>query len=175
MSAVRWAVEWAILMFDLLWGTRSQDSVFKPQLLKRKESGSGLEPASVCLQPGTSSFKKHIRLHCKHESLRQVSSSHWSECNYTVRVTQCWRNLRSRKCSLLFGVYFTCTTSDENLHIWPWDWKYTHACAHLEKQHRKHSKVSLFAVLIVVSAHTHTHTRGKTNTQIWACSSVRGY
>ena len=30
-------------------GTKSQDSVHKPQVSKRKESQSGLEPTSVCL------------------------------------------------------------------------------------------------------------------------------
>ena len=32
-----------------LWGTKSQDSVHRPQFLKRKESRSGFEPGSLCL------------------------------------------------------------------------------------------------------------------------------
>ena len=34
---------------SLLWGTKSQDSVHRPQLSKRKESRSGFEPRSLCL------------------------------------------------------------------------------------------------------------------------------
>ena len=34
--ALRWAAMRAILMFNYLWGTKSQDSVHRPQLLKRK-------------------------------------------------------------------------------------------------------------------------------------------
>ena len=48
-SALRWAAMRAILMFQKLWGTKSQDSVHKPQLLKRKESRSGIEPRSFRL------------------------------------------------------------------------------------------------------------------------------
>ena len=44
--ALRWAAMRAILIFHSLWGTKSQDSVHKPQLLKRKESRSGIEPRS---------------------------------------------------------------------------------------------------------------------------------
>ena len=47
--ALRWAVMRAILMFHQLWGTKSQDSVHKPQLLKRKESLSRIEPRSFRL------------------------------------------------------------------------------------------------------------------------------
>ena len=37
--------------FDVSWllGTKSQDSVQRPQLLKRKESRSRFEPRSLCL------------------------------------------------------------------------------------------------------------------------------
>ena len=34
---------------SLIVGTKSQDSVHRPQLLKRKESRSGVEPRSLCL------------------------------------------------------------------------------------------------------------------------------
>ena len=47
--AFRWAAEKAILTTRQLWGTKSQDSVHKPQLLKRKESRSGIEPRTFCL------------------------------------------------------------------------------------------------------------------------------
>ena len=48
--ALRWAAMRAIqLMFHSLWGTKSQDSVHKPQLLERKESRSSIKPRSFCL------------------------------------------------------------------------------------------------------------------------------
>ena len=47
--ALRWAAMKAILMFHELWGTKSQDSVHRSQLLKRKESRSGIEPRSLSL------------------------------------------------------------------------------------------------------------------------------
>ena len=47
--ALRWAAMKAILMFQSLRGTKSQDSVHRPQLLKRKESRSGFESRSLCL------------------------------------------------------------------------------------------------------------------------------
>ena len=47
--ALRWAAMRAILMFHHLWGTKSQDSVHRPQLLKRKEGRSGFEPRSFRL------------------------------------------------------------------------------------------------------------------------------
>ena len=36
-------------MLHWFWGTKSHDSVHSPQLLKRKESRSGIEPRSFCL------------------------------------------------------------------------------------------------------------------------------
>ena len=42
--ALRWAAMRDILMFHNCRGTKSQDSVHRPQLLKRKESRSGFEP-----------------------------------------------------------------------------------------------------------------------------------
>ena len=47
--ALRWAAMRAILMFHKLAGTESQDSVQRPQLLKRKESRSGFEPKPLRL------------------------------------------------------------------------------------------------------------------------------
>ena len=47
--ALRRAAMRAILMFHYLRITKSQDSVHRPQLLKRKESRSGIEPRSFCL------------------------------------------------------------------------------------------------------------------------------
>ena len=47
--ALRWAAKRAILMFHKLRGTKSQDSVHKPQLLKRKESRSGFDPKPLSL------------------------------------------------------------------------------------------------------------------------------
>ena len=41
ISALRWAVTRARLTFHHLWGAKSQDSVHKPQRLKRKQSGVG--------------------------------------------------------------------------------------------------------------------------------------
>ena len=41
--ALRWAARRAILMFHLLWRTKSQDSVHRPHLLKRKESRNGFK------------------------------------------------------------------------------------------------------------------------------------
>ena len=46
---LRWAAMKANLMFQSLRGTKSQDSVHRPQLLKRKESRSGFELRSLCL------------------------------------------------------------------------------------------------------------------------------
>ena len=46
--ALRWAAMRAILMFHNCEG-QSQDSVHRPQLLKRKESRRGFEPKSLCL------------------------------------------------------------------------------------------------------------------------------
>ena len=49
-SALRWAAMRVILMFQSkLWETKSQDSVHRPQLLKRKESRNGFEPMALCL------------------------------------------------------------------------------------------------------------------------------
>ena len=48
-SALSWAVMRAILMFHNCEGQKSQDSVHRPQLLKRKESQSRFEPRSICL------------------------------------------------------------------------------------------------------------------------------
>jgi len=48
-SAFRWAAMRAIVMFHSLWGTKSQDSVHRSQLLKGKESRSGIEPRSFFL------------------------------------------------------------------------------------------------------------------------------
>ena len=50
--ALRWAAIRAFLVFHSLWGTKSQDRVHKPQLLKRKESRSGIEPRSFRLPLG---------------------------------------------------------------------------------------------------------------------------
>ena len=47
--ALRRAASRAILMFHWLWGTKSQDSVHRPQILKSKESRSGFEPTSRAL------------------------------------------------------------------------------------------------------------------------------
>ena len=49
--ALRWAAMTAVLMFHLLWGTKSQDSVHRPQLLKRKESRgpSAYQPNALSL------------------------------------------------------------------------------------------------------------------------------
>jgi len=47
--ALRWAVMRAILMFHYLWRIKSQDSVHKPQFLKRKENRSGIETRSFRL------------------------------------------------------------------------------------------------------------------------------
>ena len=52
LPALRWVAMRTILLFHSLWGTnftKSQDSVHRPQLLKRNESQSGLEPRSLCL------------------------------------------------------------------------------------------------------------------------------
>ena len=46
--ALRWAAMRATLMFHNCEG-QSQDSVHRPQLLKRKESRSGFEPRSLRL------------------------------------------------------------------------------------------------------------------------------
>ena len=48
-SALRWAAMRAVLMFHKLRGTKSQDSVHRLQLLKRKESRSGFEQRSLRL------------------------------------------------------------------------------------------------------------------------------
>ena len=45
--ALKSAAMRAILMFRLLWGTKSQDSVHRPQLLKRKESRSETDQAEA--------------------------------------------------------------------------------------------------------------------------------
>ena len=47
--ALIWAAMRAILMFHSLRGTKSQDSVLRLQILRRKESRSGIEPRSFCL------------------------------------------------------------------------------------------------------------------------------
>ena len=49
--ALRWAAVWAILMFHELLGAKSQDSVHKPQFLKRKESRSGSNQGPSAYQP----------------------------------------------------------------------------------------------------------------------------
>ena len=49
--ALSWAAMRAVLMFHQLGGTKSQDNVHRPQLLKRKESRNGFEPTSLRLQP----------------------------------------------------------------------------------------------------------------------------
>ena len=67
MPAWRWAAMRAILMFHSLWWTKSQDSVHRPQLLKRKESPSGgIEPTFVCLP----TRKLHMCLTIKLKLLR---------------------------------------------------------------------------------------------------------
>ena len=48
-SALTWVAMRVILMFHYLWGTKSQDSVHRPQLLKRENSRSGSEPGSFRL------------------------------------------------------------------------------------------------------------------------------
>ena len=50
-SALRWAVVWAVLMFSLIVWAKSQDSVHKPQFLKRKESRSGSNRGPSAYQP----------------------------------------------------------------------------------------------------------------------------
>ena len=47
-SALRWVAMRAILMFHHCEG-QSHKTVSTPQLLKRKESRSGIEPRSFCL------------------------------------------------------------------------------------------------------------------------------
>ena len=44
--ALRWAAMRAILMFHKLWGTKSQDSVHRSQLLKRTEADSNRGPSA---------------------------------------------------------------------------------------------------------------------------------
>ena len=43
------ALRQAVMRAILMWGTKSQDSVHKPLLLKRKENQSRFEPRSFCL------------------------------------------------------------------------------------------------------------------------------
>ena len=47
--ALRWAAMRAILMFHYNCEGQSQDSVHRPQLLKRKENRSRFEPRSLCI------------------------------------------------------------------------------------------------------------------------------
>ena len=53
ICALRWAAMRAILIFHSLWGTKSQDSVHRPQLTKTKdrEPKRGIEPKSSIYQP----------------------------------------------------------------------------------------------------------------------------
>ena len=47
--ALRWAAVRAVLMFHLIAGDKvTIDSVHRPQLVKRKESRSGIEPRPSC-------------------------------------------------------------------------------------------------------------------------------
>ena len=48
-SALRWAVVWAILMFSLSVWAKSQDSVHKPQFLKRRERRAEADRTEVLL------------------------------------------------------------------------------------------------------------------------------
>ena len=80
IPALRWAAMRAILMFHWLWGTKSQDSVHRPQPLKRKVSRSGFEPRSLCLPalPLGQTGSHHLWWWCG--ALRpQMSSWLWTE------------------------------------------------------------------------------------------------
>ena len=48
-SALKWAVVWAILMFSLIVWAKSQDSVHKPQFLKRRERRAEADRTEVLL------------------------------------------------------------------------------------------------------------------------------
>ena len=48
IPALIWPVIRTILMFHYWRGTKIEDSVHRPQFLKRKESRSGFEPRSLC-------------------------------------------------------------------------------------------------------------------------------
>ena len=48
-SVLRWAVVWATLMFSLIVWTKSQDSVHKPQFLKRRERRAEADRTKVFL------------------------------------------------------------------------------------------------------------------------------
>ena len=48
---LRWAAMKASLVFHEVWGTKSQDSVHRPRLLKREQSRSGIKPGSSAYQP----------------------------------------------------------------------------------------------------------------------------
>ena len=64
--ALKWAAMKAILIFHSLWRTKSQDSVSRPQLLKRKESRSGFEPRSVWRWEKKKII--YLSLHCHHQN-----------------------------------------------------------------------------------------------------------
>ena len=56
---LRWAATRAILMFHQLWGTKSQDGVHRPQLLKRKQIQTKV-PLLTSLTPYHSAKPAHI-------------------------------------------------------------------------------------------------------------------
>ena len=83
--ALRWAVMRAILMSHWLWWTKSEDSVHRPQFLKRKESRNGFELRSLCLpalpldQTGSHCRATWIGvvILLKQNSWKRVCTLHW--------------------------------------------------------------------------------------------------
>ena len=83
-----------------LWGTKSQDSGHRPQLLKRKESWSGFEPRSLCpyhwaklapARPGQCGFKVGTEALLVMFRCLCISFSGAINCNKTCKMAH-WKH-----------------------------------------------------------------------------------
>ena len=103
--ALRWAVMRAILMFHQLWGIKSQDSVHRPQLFKKKESRSGFKLRSLCL-PASSLTTGPNRLT---SSVSELSLF----CSSLLKNQPTWlhpEELQSEACKYFFCIHIYRTT-----------------------------------------------------------------
>ena len=85
---LNWAAMRAILMFHSLWRTKSQDSIHRPQLLKRKDSRSWFEPRSLSI-PAWRLTARPNRLTLKLWLVRVTLCACWSLKVWLVHVTLC--------------------------------------------------------------------------------------
>ena len=119
--ALRWAAMRAILTFDWLWGTKSQDSVHRPQHLKRKESRSGIEPRSFRL-PAYRPTARPNRLSIQYEGWMEIYI--WRIKTSTQNLASSQRQIRTVHRCRLSQAKTTKDVPASKVQTWCRFWRY---------------------------------------------------